>query len=155
MPVHGVFTVTLEPKGEGTALAFDYAVAGAGGKGAQLAPVVDKVVGEQLARLAALFGTPKPAAKVAPRDEVSLEKPAVEAPAPEVAPASVADAPAADVTVAGAPVPDVAGAETTAVEASVEKKVAPAKIQPKARSKAKARARPIGRRCRGFDPGRV
>lgn len=49
-------TITLDPEGEGTRIAWRYAVAGqAGFPLAAVAPAVDAVLSEQLARLAALF----------------------------------------------------------------------------------------------------
>ena len=52
--VTGVLTMSLEPSGAGTKIAWDYVVGGYMRPSMTgLAPVVDRVVGEQLARLAA------------------------------------------------------------------------------------------------------
>ena len=52
--VTGVLTVTLEPEGEMTKVSWDYVVGGyARMRLAELAPLVDQVIGEQLSRLAA------------------------------------------------------------------------------------------------------
>ena len=52
--VTAVLTVTLEPSGEGTRIVWDYVVGGyVRTPMAGIAPVVDRVIGEQLARLAA------------------------------------------------------------------------------------------------------
>lgn len=51
--VHGVLTITLKPGEGGTAITWDYAVGGYfGTKPETLAPMVDKVLGEQLRHLA-------------------------------------------------------------------------------------------------------
>ncbi|MBO9516686.1 MAG: SRPBCC domain-containing protein [Porphyrobacter sp.] len=56
-PVNGVLTVTLKPEGEGTRVAFDYAVGGyMRASTVEMAPLVDGVVGEQLQRLAERLG---------------------------------------------------------------------------------------------------
>lgn len=56
-PVIGVLTVTLRPEGEGTRIAFDYVVGGYMRMSmAEMAPLVDGVVGEQLKRLAERIG---------------------------------------------------------------------------------------------------
>ena len=56
--VTGVQTVTLTPEGEMTRVTWDYVVGGyMRMPAAELAPLVDQVVGEQLLRLAARLGT--------------------------------------------------------------------------------------------------
>jgi len=56
--VTGVLTVTLKPEGEMTRISFDYVVGGFMRMPmAQMAPVVDQVVGEQLLRLGTRLGT--------------------------------------------------------------------------------------------------
>ena len=56
--VTGVLTMTLEPEGEMTRISWDYVVGGYMRMPmAELAPLVDQVVGEQLLRLAARLGT--------------------------------------------------------------------------------------------------
>ena len=56
--VTGVLTVTLRPEGEMTRISFDYVVGGyMRSPMAQIAPIVDQVVGEQLLRLATRLGT--------------------------------------------------------------------------------------------------
>ncbi|MBS0481518.1 MAG: SRPBCC family protein [Proteobacteria bacterium] len=62
-PVDGVWTVTLKAAEPGrTRIEWDYAVTGLMRmKGDQIAPMVDKVMGEQLRRLAAQFDSPEPA----------------------------------------------------------------------------------------------
>lgn len=53
----GVLTMTVEPSGSGARITWDYVVGGYSRVPvAQLAPLVDQVVGEQLARLAARLG---------------------------------------------------------------------------------------------------
>ena len=55
--VTGVLTVTLRPEGEMTRISFDYVVGGyMRSPMAQIAPIVDQVVGEQLLRLATRLG---------------------------------------------------------------------------------------------------
>lgn len=57
-PVSGVLTMTLEPEGELTRISWDYVVGGYMRMPvAQIAPLVDMVVGEQLLRLATHLGT--------------------------------------------------------------------------------------------------
>jgi hypothetical protein len=57
-PVTGVLTMTLKPEGEMTKISWDYVVGGyMRTPVAQMAPIVDQVVGEQLLRLAARLGT--------------------------------------------------------------------------------------------------
>lgn len=66
--VHGVLTITLRPREGGTRIEWQYVVGGAFSvKPEELAPIVDKVLGEQLERLAALVDRPagEPAAKKA------------------------------------------------------------------------------------------
>ncbi len=54
MAVRGSLTVTLEPAGAGTLLTLTYAVSGYAPEGLQgIAPAVDRVLAEQMARLAA------------------------------------------------------------------------------------------------------
>ena len=56
--VTGVLTMTLAPEGEMTRISWDYVVGGyARMPMAELAPLVDQVVGEQLLRLATRLGT--------------------------------------------------------------------------------------------------
>ena len=56
--VTGVLTMTLEPSGGGTKITWDYVVGGYMRMPmAELAPLVDQVVGEQLLRLATRLGT--------------------------------------------------------------------------------------------------
>jgi hypothetical protein len=56
-PVNGVLTMTLTPDGEMTRITWDYAVGGyLRTPAAEIAPLVDQVVGEQLLRLAASLG---------------------------------------------------------------------------------------------------
>jgi hypothetical protein len=56
--VTGVLTVTLKPEGEMTRITWDYVVGGYMRTPlAQVAPLVDQVVGEQLLRLATRLGT--------------------------------------------------------------------------------------------------
>ena len=56
--VTGVLTVTLAPEGEATRITWDYVVGGYMRMPmAELAPLVDQVVGEQLLRLATRLGT--------------------------------------------------------------------------------------------------
>ncbi|HYD24008.1 MAG TPA: ATPase [Croceibacterium sp.] len=56
--VTGVLTMTLEPDGEMTRISWDYVVGGYMRMPmAELAPLVDQVVGEQLLRLATRLGT--------------------------------------------------------------------------------------------------
>ena len=56
-PVIGVLTMTLAREGEMTKITWDYAVGGyMRTPAAQIAPIVDQVVGEQLLRLAASLG---------------------------------------------------------------------------------------------------
>ncbi|KRA82990.1 SRPBCC domain-containing protein [Altererythrobacter sp. Root672] len=56
-PVNGVLTVTLKPEGEGTRIAFDYAVGGYMRMSmTEMAPLVDGVIGEQVQRLAERLG---------------------------------------------------------------------------------------------------
>ncbi len=63
--VTGVLTMTVEASGSGSKITWDYVVGGYSRTPfAQLAPLVDRVVGEQLARLAAtrrktLTGAPR------------------------------------------------------------------------------------------------
>lgn len=58
--VHGVLTITLKPTETGTKIEWEYRVAGAfSAAPAQIAPMVDRVLGEQLARLAALLTPPE------------------------------------------------------------------------------------------------
>lgn len=55
--VHGVLTITLKKEGEGTQIKWRYAVGGVWqAKPAELAPLVDKVLAEQLKRLADKVG---------------------------------------------------------------------------------------------------
>ncbi|MEQ1672936.1 MAG: hypothetical protein ABL893_18950, partial [Hyphomicrobium sp.] len=56
-PVDGVWTITLEPaEGGGTRIVWNYAVNGLMQiKGGDIGPMVDTVMGQQLARLVALF----------------------------------------------------------------------------------------------------
>ncbi|MBT2133342.1 SRPBCC family protein [Croceibacterium sp. LX-88] len=55
--VSGVLTVTLKPEGQGTRIAFDYAVGGYMRPSmTEMAPVADGVVGEQLQRLGERLG---------------------------------------------------------------------------------------------------
>jgi hypothetical protein len=55
--VTGVLTMTLKPEGTMTRISWDYVAGGfMRGKMADMAPVVDGVVGEQLLRLAARLG---------------------------------------------------------------------------------------------------
>jgi hypothetical protein len=57
-PVNGVLTMTLESQGEMTRISWDYVAGGyTRTPFAQLAPIVDRVVGEQLLRLATHLGT--------------------------------------------------------------------------------------------------
>lgn len=59
--VTGVLTVSFEPVGEGTRIAWDYVVGGYMRMSmAQTAPLVDQVIGEQLARLAARLAESRP-----------------------------------------------------------------------------------------------
>jgi hypothetical protein len=52
--VHGVLTINVKPDGDGTRIVWRYAVGGFWqAKPVDLAPIVDKVLGEQVARLAA------------------------------------------------------------------------------------------------------
>lgn len=61
-PVNAVMTVTLKGEGAGTRLALEYVVGGSMRFAReQVGPAVDKVLGEQLARLAALFAAAAPA----------------------------------------------------------------------------------------------
>ena len=56
-PVTGVLTMTLEPDGEMTRISWDYVVGGYMRTPiAEIAPLVDQVVGEQLLRLATRLG---------------------------------------------------------------------------------------------------
>ena len=56
-PVTGVLTMTLEPAGEMTRISWDYVVGGYMRTPiAEIAPLVDQVVGEQLLRLATRLG---------------------------------------------------------------------------------------------------
>ena len=56
-PVTGVLTMTLEPDGEMTRISWDYVVGGYMRTPiAEIAPLVDQVVGEQLLRLATRIG---------------------------------------------------------------------------------------------------
>ena len=60
--VSGVMTIALKPEGEGTRLTLRYVVGGAWqGKPAELGPLVDRVLGEQVQRLAGKFAPPQPA----------------------------------------------------------------------------------------------
>lgn len=53
-PARGVLTMTIEPSGSGSKITWEYAVGGyLRMSAAQLAPLVDQVIGEQLSRLAA------------------------------------------------------------------------------------------------------
>lgn len=55
--VTGVLTMTLEPAGDGTKIVWDYVVGGyMRTPMGELAPVVDRVIGEQFGRLAASVG---------------------------------------------------------------------------------------------------
>lgn len=55
--VTGVLTMTIEPAGEGTKIAWDYVVGGyMRTPTTQLAPVVDRVIGEQFSRLTTSVG---------------------------------------------------------------------------------------------------
>lgn len=57
--VDGVLTMTLAPSGAGTKISWDYVVGGYSRMPLkELAPVVDRVVGEQLTRLAAALSAP-------------------------------------------------------------------------------------------------
>jgi uncharacterized protein YndB with AHSA1/START domain len=57
-PVSGVLTITLKPEGEMTRISWDYVVGGYMRTPiAEMAPIVDQVVGEQLLRLATRLGT--------------------------------------------------------------------------------------------------
>lgn len=59
--VHGVLTITINKVGEGTQIKWRYAVGGVWeGKPAELAPLIDRVLGEQVARLAARVRPPQP-----------------------------------------------------------------------------------------------
>jgi len=61
-PATGTLTITLKPSGDGTRIVWEYAVGGyMRYKVAELAPVVDKVMAEQLSRLAAKLGPTEPA----------------------------------------------------------------------------------------------
>jgi hypothetical protein len=67
--VQGTLTITLKPVDGGTRITWDYVVGGyMRYKQEQIAPAVDKVIGEQLARLADKLGVKAPAAapKAAP-----------------------------------------------------------------------------------------
>lgn len=58
-PVRGTMTVTLKPGAGGTRIELTYRVAGfVTMKGTELAPLVDKVLGDQLARLAERLNVP-------------------------------------------------------------------------------------------------
>lgn len=60
--VTGTLTMQLKPEGKATAVRFIYKVGGYMEFPIdQIAPAVDGVIGEQLARLSALFGAPEPA----------------------------------------------------------------------------------------------
>ncbi len=60
-PVHGVLTITLRPREGGTRIEWQYVVGGAFSvKPEALAPLVDKVLGEQLDRLGNLLNAPTP-----------------------------------------------------------------------------------------------
>ena len=66
--VQGVMTITLKPlDGGGTRLTWEYVVAGyMRYKSEQIAPAVDKVIGEQLTRLAEKLGTKAPEGELQP-----------------------------------------------------------------------------------------
>jgi hypothetical protein len=60
-PVHGVLTITLRQREGGTRIEWQYVVGGAFSvKPEELAPLVDKVLGEQLDRLGKLLNAPAP-----------------------------------------------------------------------------------------------
>ena len=57
--LQGTMTFRLAPAGSGTKIKLEYVVGGyMRMKGAQIAPAVDEMLGQQLARLAARFGGP-------------------------------------------------------------------------------------------------
>lgn len=64
-PVRGVWTIQLKSIAEGgTRIEWTYAVSGlVAAKGGDVAPMVDKVLGEQLTRLSALFAPPEQTGK--------------------------------------------------------------------------------------------
>ena len=58
--LHGTLTITLKPVEGGTRIEWDYVVGGyMRMKSEQIAPMVDKVLGEQLQRLVALLAVPQ------------------------------------------------------------------------------------------------
>lgn len=61
-PLGGILTITLKPTGGGTRILFEYVVGGTMRFDAgQIGPAVDRVIGEQLGRLAASLGRAEPA----------------------------------------------------------------------------------------------
>lgn len=62
----GTLTIALKPEGSGTRIVFEYVVGGyMRYKTDEIAPAVDQVLGEQLARLAVSLGASEPAGKPA------------------------------------------------------------------------------------------
>jgi hypothetical protein len=85
-PVNGVMTLTLRSAAGRTRIALEYVVSGlVRRKGEEMAPLVDKVLAEQVARLAGKFPpVEQPAASGAPE----AQSPSPEAPLPETPPES-------------------------------------------------------------------
>lgn len=78
--VNGVWTIRLKPMPGGTRIIWDYAVGGYSRlKYTDMAPLVDRVMGQQIASLATLLGAPAAAPEKAPA--AAAKKPAGKAPA--------------------------------------------------------------------------
>ena len=94
-PVTAVMTFSIRSSGKRTGIAMDYVVSGlVRRKGEEMAPLIDKVLGGQMGRLAGLF--PAVEAVVPARPETAEPEPAVAA--PPVAPAAGEGAVPADPT---------------------------------------------------------
>lgn len=112
-PLTAVLTVTLKPVDEGTRILFEYVVGGTMRFPVdQISPAVDRVIGEQLERLAARLGTApaKPKAIVLPPS--SALEPADDAPEAVVAEEEAEPVEASDEATFGADfLDDIAGEE--------------------------------------------
>ena len=77
--VQGTLTVTLKPVDGGTRLTWEYAVGGyMRYKPEQIVPAVDKVIGEQLGRLADRLGLKAPAPDLKPPGDEPKPQPGME-----------------------------------------------------------------------------
>lgn len=93
-PVNAVLTLTLREAAGRTRIAMEYVVSGlVRRKGDEMAPLVDKVLAQQLARLAAKF-PPVDQPAVTPGDAVPGDSPEASGPSPDSAVAPQPDPPA-------------------------------------------------------------